>query len=69
MSWFKGDGQAQVSAMPVSKRLFDIVLALVLLVPLSFVIAGFALLLLIVQGRPIFTPPRAWSRRRAASPI
>lgn len=69
MSWFKSEGHsAEVSAMPVSKRLFDIVLALVLLVPLSFVIAGFALLLLVVQGRPIFyaaprmvTPTRAFT--------
>lgn len=55
MSWFKADGGASdVAAMPASKRLFDIVLALALLVPLSFVIAIFALILLVVQGRPIF---------------
>ncbi|MDQ7776481.1 sugar transferase [Paracoccus aminovorans] len=67
MSWFKGDGDAaQVSAMPVSKRLFDIVLALVLLVPLSFVIAVFALILLVVQGRPIFyAAPRMVSPTRS----
>lgn len=55
MSWFKGEVHAtRVATMPLSKRLFDIVLALVLLVPLSIVMAVFALILLIVQGRPIF---------------
>ncbi|WP_082658157.1 sugar transferase [Paracoccus sp. MKU1] len=55
MSWFKGEVHAYgVATMPLSKRLFDIVLALVLLVPLSIVMAVFALILLVVQGRPIF---------------
>lgn len=55
MSWFKAEGgTSRAAAMPLSKRLFDIVLALVLLVPLSVVMAIFALILLVVQGRPIF---------------
>ncbi|MFC3570348.1 sugar transferase [Paracoccus sp. TOH] len=60
MSWFKGEAHGRdVAAMPVSKRLFDIALALILLVPLSVVMAAFALLLVVVQGRPIFyTAPR-----------
>lgn len=36
-----------------AKRLFDILFALILLVPLSVVMAVFALALLILQGRPI----------------
>ncbi|MDP5307479.1 sugar transferase [Paracoccus sp. 2205BS29-5] len=40
--------------MPLSKRLFDIGLALLLLLPLSLVMAVVALILLVVQGRPIF---------------
>lgn len=53
--------------LPGAKRVFDIVFALVLLVPLSVVMALMALVLLIVQGRPIFyvaprmaTPDRAF---------
>lgn len=55
MRWFKSDANAaEVVSMRRSKRMFDLGLALVLLVPLSIVILAFALLLLIVQGRPIF---------------
>ncbi|MDO5647204.1 sugar transferase [Paracoccus sp. (in: a-proteobacteria)] len=39
--------------MPVSKRIFDVVLAAVLLVPLSVVMAVVAVVLLVVQGRPL----------------
>lgn len=60
MAWFiEGAAAPGVNPMPVSKRLFDIVLALVLLVPLSVVMAAVALLLLVLQGRPIlYAAPR-----------
>lgn len=55
MAWFLGEATADgVVPMPFSKRAFDIGLALLLLVPLSVVMAAVALILLIVQGRPIF---------------
>lgn len=68
MAWFKGSADVP-RGMPASKRMFDIGLALLLLVPLSIVMAVFALVLLIAQGRPIFTPRRAWRRRRDGSCI
>lgn len=47
--------QPKVSAtIPPLKRIFDIILSLTLLVPLSLVMAVCALVLLIRQGRPIF---------------
>lgn len=45
---------AESASSPVVKRLFDVVLAVLLLVPLSFVMAFIAVAILIVQGRPIF---------------
>lgn len=40
--------------MTLSKRLMDIVLALILLLPILLIITVFAVVLLIVQGRPVF---------------
>ena len=55
MSWFVVDGQSQTSKpSPRRKRLFDVMLALILLVPLSIVMGVVAVLMLIKQGRPIF---------------
>ncbi|RKS52648.1 lipopolysaccharide/colanic/teichoic acid biosynthesis glycosyltransferase [Paracoccus pantotrophus] len=55
MSWFKDHVHPPaMTTMPLSKRVFDITLALLALVPLSIVMAAFALILLVVQGRPIF---------------
>ncbi|MDO5706609.1 MAG: sugar transferase [Paracoccus sp. (in: a-proteobacteria)] len=45
---------AYLRTMPLSKRVFDITVALILLVPLSLVMAVVAAILLIAQGRPIF---------------
>lgn len=54
MAWFIGEATAPgVDPMPRSKRVFDIVFALILLVPLSIVMLVVALLLLVAQGRPI----------------
>lgn len=53
MAWFLAETGAG-NPMPRSKRVFDVTLALLLLVPLSVVMAVFALILLIVQGKPIF---------------
>lgn len=54
LSWSPPEHKALASQMTFGKRLFDIVLALLLLVPLSVVMAGVALVLLLVQGRPLF---------------
>ncbi|MBK4214684.1 sugar transferase [Paracoccus caeni] len=40
--------------MPLGKRIFDLSLVLVLLIPLSVVMVIVSLMLLIMQGRPIF---------------
>lgn len=40
--------------MPLTKRLFDIALALLLMVPLGLVMLGLILALLIREGRPVF---------------
>lgn len=53
-SFLRDLSTSDVEPMPVSKRLFDVSLALILLVPLSLVMAAVAVTLLIVQGRPIF---------------
>lgn len=42
------------AGMTAGKRLFDVVLALILLVPLSVVMIAVAALLLVSEGRPIF---------------
>ncbi len=55
MSWFLSQARAsEQDPMPLRKRLFDVTLALILLVPLSVVMLVVAGLLLLVQGRPIF---------------
>lgn len=55
MAWFIGEASAPgVNPMPVSKRMFDICFALFLLVPLSVIMGIVALILLFLQGRPIF---------------
>ncbi|MFC6458983.1 sugar transferase [Paracoccus aerius] len=54
MAWFAGDAQGSAAnPAPRRKRLFDLTLALVLLIPLSVVMGIVAVLLLIQQGRPI----------------
>lgn len=60
MAWFvDGAAHPKVVPMPWSKRLFDIALALLLLIPLSVVMAVVAFLLLVLQGRPIlYAAPR-----------
>lgn len=47
------------AAMTPAKRVFDVVLAVILLIPLSVVMATVAVLLLVCQGRPIlYAAPR-----------
>lgn len=46
--------RAPAAGMTVGKRLFDVTLALLLLVPLSLVMLAVAGLLLVIEGRPIF---------------
>lgn len=54
-TWFAVDAYRQISKpSPRRKRLFDIVLAVILLVPLSILMGIVAILVLIQQGRPIF---------------
>lgn len=47
------EAQARPARMSLSKRVFDVMLALVLLVPLGLVMLVVAVLLLAAQGRPI----------------
>ena len=54
MAWFSRLKIAERNPMPLSKRLFDIVFAILLLIPLSLLMAVVALVLLVTQGRPIF---------------
>lgn len=54
MAWFVDDGHAGIAKpSPRRKRMFDIALALILLIPLSIVMGIVAVLMLIQQGRPI----------------
>lgn len=53
-AWFaSAAGERMAKPMPPSKRIFDIVLALVLLVPLGLVMLVVAAVLLVIQGRPV----------------
>jgi lipopolysaccharide/colanic/teichoic acid biosynthesis glycosyltransferase len=55
MAWFVVDVHSQITkTSPRRKRLFDVALALVLLVPLSIVMGIVTVLVLVRQGRPIF---------------
>lgn len=55
MAWFLTSSHAHpIRPMPLSKRLFDICFALILLMPLSIVMLVVAGVLLVRQGRPIF---------------
>lgn len=55
MAWFSVDAHAPgIKALPRRKRLFDLSLALILLLPLSVVMAIMAAVMLVAQGRPIF---------------
>lgn len=60
LTWLMQQANAAgVKPLPRRKRLFDITLALILLVPLSVVMAVVAVVLLVVQGRPIlYAAPR-----------
>ncbi len=51
LDWMSGN---EKGGMTFRKRAFDVVFALILLIPLSFVMAVVALVLLVMQGRPIF---------------
>ncbi|TBN53084.1 sugar transferase [Paracoccus sediminis] len=54
-AWFVVDAYHQISKpSPRRKRLFDIALAVILLVPLSILMGVVACLVLIQQGRPVF---------------
>lgn len=56
LDWVGGN---EKGGMTFRKRAFDVVFALILLIPLSFVMAIVAVVLLIMQGRPIlYVAPR-----------
>lgn len=61
MAWFSAEKVGEINPMPLSKRLFDIVCAITLLLPVLLLMAGVALALLIMQGRPIFYGARRMS--------
>lgn len=55
MAWFLGEASGgKAEPLPLSKRLFDVVFAFLLLIPLSVVMLAVAAILLVAQGRPIF---------------
>ena len=64
--WFQHDRSARARSMPWGKRLFDVAVALILLVPLSVVMLAVAGILLVLQGRPIlYRATRMRSQRRS----
>ena len=64
MTWFLGEASAPgIEPMPRGKRVFDFFFALLLLIPLSLVMGFVALILLLLQGRPIF-----YTAHRMSSP-
>lgn len=54
LAWIACEPDSGRIGMTPGKRVFDIVLALVLLVPLSVVMVAVAAVLLLMQGRPLF---------------
>ncbi|RCW88099.1 lipopolysaccharide/colanic/teichoic acid biosynthesis glycosyltransferase [Paracoccus lutimaris] len=54
LEWLASEHKVDRVGMTFGKRAFDICFALVLLIPLSFVIALVAVILLATQGRPLF---------------
>ncbi|MFJ1291358.1 sugar transferase [Paracoccus yeei] len=54
LAWIAREPDSGRIGMTPGKRVFDIVLALVLLVPLSVVMVAVAAVLLLMQGRPLF---------------
>ena len=54
LEWLAGEHKVDRVGMTFGKRAFDIVFALILLVPLSFVIVLVMVTLLVTQGRPLF---------------
>ena len=54
LDWLAHEHRVERVCMSFGKRAFDIVFALILLVPLSVVIALVAAILLVTQGRPLF---------------
>ena len=54
LEWLACEHRVERVGMTYRKRAFDIVFALILLVPLSVVIALVAVILLLTQGRPLF---------------
>ncbi|WP_314187906.1 sugar transferase [Paracoccus yeei] len=54
LAWIAREPDSGRIGMTPGKRAFDIVLALVLLVPLSVVMVAVAAVLLLMQGRPLF---------------
>ncbi len=61
MAWFSPEFAGQVRPMPMSKRLFDVVFAVLLLLPVLLLMGGVALALLVTQGRPIIYSARRMS--------
>lgn len=54
LEWLASEHRVERVGMTYGKRAFDIVFALILLIPLSLVIALVAVILLVTQGRPLF---------------
>ena len=54
LDWLASEHRVERVCMTYGKRIFDIAFAMILLVPLSVVIALVAAILLVTQGRPLF---------------
>ncbi|WP_232816528.1 sugar transferase [Paracoccus zhejiangensis] len=61
MAWFTADSVRGITPMPLSKRIFDITFAIVLLIPVLLLMLLIAGALLLVQGRPIIYSARRMS--------
>ena len=61
MAWFTADSARGVNPMPLSKRVFDIVFAITLLIPVLLLMVMIAGILLVLQGRPIIYSARRMS--------
>lgn len=61
MAWFTAASAAAIRPMPRSKRVFDVVFAVMLLIPVFLLMVMVAGVLLVVQGRPIIYSARRMS--------
>lgn len=61
LAWFTSHSTVRVRPMPPSKRIFDVIAAILLLTPVLLLMAVVTVALLITQGRPIIYSARRMS--------